>query len=90
MPGADGSGGSPDHAGPPADVVDELPNVAAVDEVLAGKEPPYGVRFRQGDEVVEEEFVAVRTDRGAQIVELHYDDGRHVTVNAPDELEAIR
>lgn len=85
-----GSGSSPpEHAGPPDAVLEKIPDRAAVKQFVADRSPPFHVGYKRGREVVDEEFATVATERGGEIVELHYPDGRYVTVDASTELEHI-
>lgn len=79
--------GPPDNRGPP-DFVD-IPDAAALDDVLDGQDLPYGIRFSQGDSEAMEVFESVDTSRGADIAELHYPDGRHVTVDVPTQVNGV-
>lgn len=80
------AGSSPERG--PAAFVD-VPDVAGLEDALAGQDPPYGIRFSQGDGDVVAEIAAVDTSRGAGIAELYYDGGRYVTVDVPTQLHGV-
>lgn len=73
--------------GPPEFV--EIPDRAALTSELEDMSPPYGVRFAQGGKVAREKVADIKADRGGEIAELHFDDGRYVIVNVKDELEGV-
>ncbi|MFC7044306.1 hypothetical protein ACFQH6_20685 [Halobacteriaceae archaeon GCM10025711] len=79
---------TPPYPGPP-DFVD-VPDVADLEDKLATRTPPYKIAFTQGESEVVEEFESADTSRGAQIAELHYSDGRYVTVDVERELLGVR
>lgn len=81
--------GQGDKAGPPVHVLDRVPDRAALEEFVGSRSPPFRVGYRQGEDVVEEEFERVDTSRGGGLGELHYADGRHVTVDVAGEMERI-
>lgn len=68
----------------------EVSDRADLESKLPDISPPFTVRFQRANQQSVEQFADVQTDRGAEIAELHFDDGRYVTVNVVRELEAIR
>lgn len=73
--------------GPPEFV--DIPDVAALSDTLESMSPPFTIRFSQGDSGAVEQFASVDTSRGAGIAELHYPDGRYVTVDVPTQLGGV-
>ena len=73
--------------GPPEFV--DIPDVAALSDTLETMSPPYRIGFSQGDGNAVAEFTSVDTSRGAGIAELHFDDGRHVTVDVETQVNGV-
>ncbi len=74
-------------AGPPAHVLDRVPDASALQQFAEDNEPPFRIGYRRGEETAEEEFAHVRTAFGNGRAELVYEDGRHVTVDVAGEVE---
>lgn len=74
--------------GPPANVLEEIPDRAALAEFLTDQEPPFRVGYRRGEAVEEADVDRIDTSRGGDLAELHIDD-RYVTVNVGDELKRV-
>lgn len=80
----------PEPAGPPKQVLEQVPDRAALAEFVRGRSPSrWRLAYAQGLEWAREEFVDVLVDRGGQIAELHYEDGRYVTVDVAEEIAWI-
>lgn len=63
---------------------------ADLDEILPPQaNAPMRVRYRRGDEPVEEEFAEIDRSRGGGLAELRRGDGSYVTVDVRQELDAI-
>lgn len=80
----------PEHAAPPERVLEEIPDRAALerfDHEQPGRRRR--VAFRRGGEVAEERVERIDTSRGADIAELHYPDGRYVTVRVGRDVERV-
>lgn len=68
----------------------ELPDQASDAPAFDGVEPPFRVRFHQGPETIAEAvFEKAIAGFGNGRIELHYADGRHVTIS-PSELVEVR
>lgn len=77
------SAGPPDHAAAPS-------SREELSEWLEQQTPDQArVAFAQGDEIVEADVVDVDVSRGAELAELHFEDGRHTTVRVGRDVEWI-
>jgi len=86
--------GSPPESGPPpvsgATVADDPVDRAALASTLAGWPTPETWRCvikRDGPTTVE--IAEIDLSRGGDVAELHYPDGRYVTVSVRDELHRV-
>jgi len=89
MSGPPDAAGPPDNAGPP-DGLTPVADRGHLESELQGRPDAVDVAFRQGEDMAMAEGVTVRTDRGGDIAELVYPDGRHVTVRVSRDVEGVR
>lgn len=67
----------------------ELPDQAADVPAFEGEEPPFTVTYERAGDRTEEAFETAFAGFGNGRVELHYEDGRHVTLG-PDEILEVK
>lgn len=71
---------------PSENAIDPVPDRPTLADFVSNNSPPFRVKYARGDDAVEEEFETVDTSRGADIAELHYADGRYVTVRVSRDV----